>query len=132
MLLSAAGSCKMDRMIRDRDTAARGRFRLLTRLAGLCLLLLGACESTPAPPAAPAASESASAKLLSRLAAADAADGSTDKVIHKCIGCSLHMDGDPAFAATAHGYEAHLCSEQCLYRFERDPDRVILQMQPPE
>ncbi len=104
-------------------------------LAGSLLAI--ACDPGASPqPAAQsptaATAGGADAEVLARMAEADAADGTVDRVIRKCMGCSLHMDGDPSHKATAHGYEAHLCSEQCLYRFERDPDAVVMSMKPPE
>lgn len=63
--------------------------------------------------------------LSAALAAADAADGKTDRVVSKCMTCSLHMDGEEKYSAEAHGYTMHLCSENCLFRFERNPDRAI-------
>jgi hypothetical protein len=108
-------------------------------LALAALLLVAACQTgdeavKPARPAHGAADQVAtpSDEILSRLAAADAADGATDKIIRKCITCSLLMDGDPKHTAEAHGYEAHLCSDQCLYRFTRDPDRALMSMKPPQ
>ena len=65
-----------------------------------------------------ASGSAASDEILTRLAQADAADGTADKVIRKCVTCSLYMDGDAAHVATAHGYEVHLCSESCLDRFQ--------------
>ena len=109
-------------------------------VVSLLLLMMPGCDS--AGPGAPggssesrehaeaASGSAASDEILTRLAQADAADGTADKVIRKCVTCSLYMDGDAAHAATAHGYEVHLCSESCLDRFQRDPDRAVLSMKP--
>jgi YHS domain-containing protein len=96
-----------------------------------CLLLIGACDR-----GAPGETQERSSvgdvgdEVLARMAEADAADGTVDKVIRKCVTCSLYMDGDAAYTATAHGYEVHLCSESCLDRFQRDPDRAVRSMKP--
>ena len=63
--------------------------------------------------------------LSAALAAADAADGKIDRVVSKCMTCSLHMDGEEKYRADAYGYTMHLCSENCLFRFERNPERAI-------
>jgi len=115
------------------------RHRWSWTLFASLLLLLG-CDGAgsggagapdePASHAQAPASGAANDEILTRMAQADAADGTTDKVIRKCVTCSLYMDGDAAHAATAHGYEVHLCSESCLERFERDPDRAVLSMKP--
>ncbi len=63
--------------------------------------------------------------LSAALAAADAADGKIDRVVSKCMTCSLHMDGEEKYRADAYGYTMHLCSENCLFWFERNPERAI-------
>jgi hypothetical protein len=93
--------------------------------------MIGGCDTDRRDePADRRSRDVASDEVLTRLAEADAADGTTDQVIRKCITCSLYMDGDAAYTATAHEYEVHLCSESCLDRFERDPDRAVLSMKP--
>ena len=72
-------------------------------------LLLAACSSTPAMSPADI------------LAAADAHDGTVDKVVSECTGCGLGMPGDPAHSVTYEGYELHFCSDSCKSTFEADP-----------
>ena len=55
------------------------------------------------------------------LAAADAHDGTEDKVVSECSGCGLGMMGDPAHAVQHDGYELHFCSSTCASGFEADP-----------
>lgn len=93
----------------------------------LCALALAACGRVEAPgpsqegtiPATP--SEAA----LAVLAKADAADGSADKVVSKCVVCSLAMDGSPEHAAAYGGYTVHLCSKECREAFLKDPEGVL-------
>ena len=55
------------------------------------------------------------------LAAADAHDGTVDKVVSECTGCGLGMAGDAAHSVTHEGYELHFCSDSCKSGFEADP-----------
>ncbi len=75
--------------------------------------------------AAGAAEETVDEDIGAALAAADAADGKIDRVVSRCMTCSLHMDGEEKYSADAYGYTMHLCSENCLFRFERNPARAI-------
>ena len=86
--------------------------------------LLVACGSAPAPqpaaaaakpaPAAPKATPSAATTVQPEcLAKIDAADGTADKVGHKCPNCGLAMEGRAEFSTTVDGFELHSCSEAC-------------------
>lgn len=95
-------------------------------LAGLPIALtLGACEK-----ASPAKADAATVEA--RLAKADAVDGKTDKVVTKCAGCALGMDGSADHALNAHGYTLHLCSGHCKEQFAKDVDKSIMAMELPE
>jgi YHS domain-containing protein len=82
--------------------------------------------STPAPAEqapvveAPVEAPAASEQMLAALSKADLADGTEDKVAHKCVGCSLEMDGDAEFAIETEGYTLHMCSTECKTHFEED------------
>ncbi len=65
-------------------------------------------------------------KVLGILGKADALDGKTDKVVSKCAGCGLSMDGDPAHAAKIGEFTLHLCSVECKADFEKDPSKAVL------
>ena len=54
------------------------------------------------------------------LAKADAADGSEDRVVGKCAGCALHMDGSADHPLEVAEYTLHLCSADCKKGFEGD------------
>lgn len=56
---------------------------------------------------------------------ADAADGATDKVVHKCPNCGLGMDGKAEHATQIAGYELHSCSEGCKASLEKNPAGVL-------
>lgn len=92
----------------------------------LFLLACGAAEEAPAEaPAAEAPAAEAPAKeaeATNALQQADAMDGTEDKVVHKCAGCSLGMDGSAEHAVTVDGYELHFCSDSCKADFEKDPE----------
>jgi len=101
-------------------------------------------ESTPAPPAEepevtePAPSEAEAvvveldeanlAEIEAILAAADPMDGTEDKVVHKCAGCNLGMDGKADYPVEVAGYELHHCSDQCRQRFvaKAEPNLLAL------
>lgn len=118
-------------------------------LSLVSLLLITACATTPpeAPPAAvvteAAPAEAASAEVAPAeataaatatpaapvdadcLAHADLADGTADKVIHRCANCGLGMDGKEEFASQIDGYVAHSCSESCKHTLDADPGAVL-------
>lgn len=72
-----------------------------------------------------------SVEVTSKLVAADAADGATDKTVSKCLTCGLGMDGSADHAATFSGYTFHLCSAHCKGNFESDPPAAILSLKTP-
>ena len=67
-----------------------------------------------------------------KLALADAADGTADKIVSRCAGCSLGMDGSSEHALELSGYELHFCSEGCKERFGAEPEKAILALAIPE
>ncbi len=71
-------------------------------------------------------------KVAAVLAKADGVDGKTDKVVSKCAGCALGMDGDAKHASTVSGYKLHLCSEHCKAQFDKNPGKVILALKVPK
>ncbi len=108
----------------------------------IAMVILG-CGEEKAPTTAPAADEkpatttpaasaAPTAGVTAMLAKADAVDGKTDKVVSKCPGCGLAMDGDPAHASTVGDYKVHLCSADCKKAFDGDPSKVVLALEIPE
>ena len=79
------------------------------------------CQSKPPDPQA----------VADKLAKADAADGAVDKVVSKCAGCGLAMNGKKEITATTAGYTLHFCSESCKRQFEKDPARAVMAMKIP-
>ena len=103
---------------------------LMTR--PLCTLLVAAtllvaCGKTQAPPQAAAPALTA-AEVEAKLAAADLADGTADKIVSKCAACRLGMDGDAANTSQHAGYELHFCAEECKHRFDADPNKIIAKL----
>jgi len=84
-----------------------------------------AVSATKAPVAAVAETPPA---VTAMLAKADAADGTTDKIVSKCAGCALRMDGSEAHEFSVSGYKMRFCSEVCQDGFEKDPNTSILAM----
>ena len=80
--------------------------------------LLVACDSGAVADAPKTATEPA--KVAEGLKTADVADGTEDKVVHKCAGCALGMDGDAAHTIEHEGYKLHMCSAMCKTHFEKD------------
>ncbi len=95
------------------------------------LVLLLACGGpavegapTPAPVATPVATTPTPIDPAC-VQKADAADGAADGVVHKCAGCTLLMEGDPAQASTHGGVTLHSCSSGCKERLDADPGAVL-------
>lgn len=90
-------------------------------------LFLLACSASSAPPPTPAAPAPAITAGVPAdcLQKADAYDGATDKVVHRCPNCTLVMDGDPEFSSTIDGYTVHSCSDACKHAVETKPVAVF-------
>lgn len=113
--------------------------KFLACVAAATILFFAACsaESKPATapaqaaPAAPAAAPSLSPiteETLAKLAKADAKDGKVDKVVHRCAGCSLGMDGEEKWPLQVQDYSMHFCKQACLDRYAKDPAKAIAAM----
>ena len=72
------------------------------------------------------------AEVEAKLAKADLVDGTADKVVSKCAGCALAMDGKSENALKVSGYTIHFCSDGCKKGFEEDTTKSILAMTIPE
>ena len=83
--------------------------------------LSAGCERKPVDPKA----------VEAKLAEADAIDGKVDKVVSKCAGCGLDMDGKKEHVITTSGYTLQFCSEGCKSEFEKDPGRSVMAMKIP-
>lgn len=111
-------------------------------LAGCSLFLFAACGDkapTPAPtptqapapapsPATPDATAPApiTPEVLAKLEKADAKDGTVDKVVHRCAGCALGMDGKAELSLKVQDYTMHFCKPKCVDKFAPDPATAIL------
>ncbi|MHC5209597.1 MAG: hypothetical protein ACYTG2_02640 [Planctomycetota bacterium] len=65
------------------------------------------------------------AAMLAVLEKADAADGTTDKVVSNCVTCGLGMKGSADSVAKVGDYELHLCSDKCLGHFNENPETAL-------
>jgi YHS domain-containing protein len=65
-------------------------------------------------------------QVVAKLAAADAHDGTTDKVISECLMCGLRMKGSPDHTSTHEGVTLQFCKEDCKKRFDEDPVTPLL------
>ena len=72
------------------------------------------------------------AAVEAKLAAADAFDGTTDKIVSKCPGCALAMDGKSEHALEVSGYKLYFCAEECKAKFEKDANKAILALKIPK
>lgn len=84
--------------------------------------------ASPTPGHAPTANRET---LLAKLASADAFDGKTDKVVSKCAGCALGMDGLEKYTVQIEGYALHLCNDACRKQFASDTVNAVLAMRVP-
>ncbi len=83
----------------------------------------------PDTPAATATSDDARLKEMDeKLAQADRLDGAEDKVVTRCAGCALKMDGKPEFAMEVRGYTMYFCSKDCEERFGKDTTKSVLDL----
>ncbi len=123
-----------------RPGAPRCRFvgmsKLFAYVAAAAFLFFSACtaESKPVEAPAPNAEPSAAAptslspiteETLAKLAKADAKDGNVDKVVHRCAGCALGMDGEAKWPLQVQDYSMHFCKQACLDRYAKDPAQAI-------
>ena len=68
----------------------------------------------------------AQSAMMTILASADNADGTADKVVSKCAGCKLGMDGSADYALTVEGYEMHFCGADCKSHFADDTKNAVM------
>lgn len=105
-----------------------------------CLLLFAACkksETTPPERIVPDQPETpvtipATPEMTAQLAKADAKDGAVDKVVHRCAGCNLGMDGKALFPLAVGEYTMHFCKPKCLELFRKDAQKELLALKIPD
>jgi len=90
--------------------------------------LVAGCSRSEAPagPATDPIANTPSAAALAILAKADAADGTVDKVVSKCLVCVLEMEGKPEHSTAYGEYTLHLCSAYCKESFTKEPEKTLL------
>lgn len=99
----------------------------------LTLLVLPACrkETPKTQRAVVEVSAEALPRVNAKLAAVDAMDGTPDKVVSKCAGCGLAMDGKPQFVLAVGDYDMHFCSEHCRNDFTSETADKVLALDVP-
>ncbi|HKQ49048.1 MAG TPA: hypothetical protein VJZ71_13340 [Phycisphaerae bacterium] len=110
------------------------RFNRVTLAIVVVAAMMTACEKKGGEEVRPGAATPApgdAALIEAKLAKADAFDGKVDKIVTKCLGCGLGMDGSKEFAATTAGYTLHLCSAHCKTEFEKDPNKAVMALRIP-
>jgi hypothetical protein len=110
-------------------------FRTSCMLVGALVLLWTGCgyeSEAPSEPTPSADSEmetettaESDAMLAAVLARADLADGKEDKVVSKCLGCGLAMDGSADHLLEVEGYTLHLCSDTCQDKVSEDVPAAV-------
>jgi len=108
-------------------------WKVIATLGLWSALLWTGCTRTEAPVAAKDTSRPApGAAAMAVLAKADAADGTVDKIVSKCVMCGLEMKGNPGHAVTLGEYKVHSCSAACAEAFGKDPEPALLALKIPE
>lgn len=110
-------------------------FKRMTTAVALCLFscVLCGCEPADTPKTeTPKTEAQTQADLLAKLAAADAFDGTEDKIISKCAGCALGMDGSENYAVETNGYTLHLCGDRCKKAFDANTTQSVLALRIPK
>jgi len=72
------------------------------------------------------------AAVLDKLAEVDALDGTVDKIIKRCPGCGLKMDGNSEHATEVSGYTIYFCSASCQEKFTKNPTESLLFLEIPK
>ena len=105
------------------------QFTRVIRTIVVVAAMTAGCEKKPSEevrPTVPSLGNAIGATVEAKLAKADAVDGKVDKVLTKCPGCGLKMDGKKEHAATIAGFTVHFCSASCKADFEKDPSKAVM------
>ncbi len=90
----------------------------------VALLFVGCGKEQRAEPETPVVIE-ASPELEAKLAGADLADGTEDRIITQCPGCGLAMEGSEDYLSQVADYSIHFCSDRCKNAFAEDPEGML-------
>ena len=91
----------------------------------VALSLVGCGKEEPNEPETPVVIE-ASPELAAKLAGADLADGTADRIITQCPGCGLAMEGTDDHVSQVADYSIHFCSDSCKDSFSEDPEGMLM------
>jgi hypothetical protein len=89
-------------------------------LVAITAAFLAACDSKKPEPQT-TATPAAATDVVAKLAKADAVDGKVDKIVTKCGGCDLGMDGKSEIVLNVRDYKMQFCNPGCKERFEKIP-----------
>jgi hypothetical protein len=117
-----------------------GRHWGLWHVLALAMALVWRCGTGPADRATDEQSAEPAAKtepafvedLEAKLALADGFDGTADRIVSRCPGCALGMDGSAEHAMQLGGYELRFCSANCMNGFAANPQARVLDLVIPE
>src|SRR5262245_54031716 len=98
--------------------------KIHTILSVLALSLVAGCTKDSKAEVKPAP---ITTEMAAKLEKADAADGKTDKVVSKCIGCDLKMEGQEKNALKVGEYSLHMC-DGCYTKYKDDPSKSLAAM----
>jgi hypothetical protein len=106
-------------MTSEGSIMTKASYSLGVALLATCSVGLPACRKNekPADRVAVSIPDEAVARVNAKLAAADALDGKSDKVVAKCAGCALSMDGKREIVLAVTAYDLRFCSEHCRENF---------------
>lgn len=115
---------------------------LLSLLAlSACLAFFAACHSQDAQHVdakeTPVAEQKAQTPTVNPeaillLAKADSYDGEEDKVVGKCAGCALAMDGSKDHQLSYGEYKMNFCSQYCADEFGKETAAKIIALNIPD
>ena len=71
-------------------------------------------------------------EVEAKLAKADLLDGKADKIVTRCAGCALKMDGSSEHTLKVKDYTLYFCREECAKTFAEDTTKAVLALEIPE
>lgn len=67
--------------------------------------------------------------IIALLAEADRLDGEEDKVVSKCTGCGLAMEGSSEFVLDVDDYSMHFCSDTCKDNVAENLEEAVMALE---
>lgn len=119
----------------------RGTSIVCVGFALACGCVLASCRKSERPSDTPAKTSdqksaavdlASDAEIVAKLAKADALDGTSDRMIMRCAGCRLRMDGSAEHQLKVAGFKMRFCSEACKTGFAENTAEKIRNLEIPE